>query len=89
MKNMRRVKSKHMDLVKCETFADIGFDISTLNEKRTGSFVFLCPYCKEPTWVDMDVSISVCASTYTKQSEIKNINSIYSVNFYNLFADLQ
>ena len=73
---MRRVKPKHMDLVKCETFADIGFDISTLNEKRTGSFVFLCPYCKEPTWVDMDVSISVCASTYTKQSEIKNINSI-------------
>ena len=73
---MKQYKSKKIELFKCEIYNDIQFDVITLNEKRTGSFVFLCPYCKEPTWVDMDVSISVCASTYTKQSEIKNINSI-------------
>lgn len=73
---IKKVKPKLMDLVRCETYADVDFDISHYEDKRKGSFVFLCPYCHEPTFVNMDLNISVRASTHTKQSEIEDINLI-------------
>lgn len=71
-----KITPKMKDLARCETFCDYDFNVTTFEEKRSGTFVFLCPRCSDATWVDMNIDVGVRANTHSKNDEIKDIMPI-------------